>query len=46
MSLAELFGIQGPESYAYTSLSKCLEVSDINDVRDYGETLVSTIAFG
>ena len=36
-----MFGIQGPESYAYTSLSNCLEVSDINDVHDFGETLVS-----
>ncbi|KLO15040.1 hypothetical protein SCHPADRAFT_996148 [Schizopora paradoxa] len=35
----EAFGIQGPESYAYTSASKCLDVSDIDDTKDYGETI-------
>ena len=37
----ELFGLQGPEAYAYTSLSNCLEVSDIDDVKDYHDTIVS-----
>lgn len=36
-----MFGLQGPEAYAYTSLSNCLEVSDINDVNDYNDTIVS-----
>jgi len=35
-----MFGLQGPESYAYTSSSNCLEVADINDVHDYSETIV------
>lgn len=35
----EAFGIQGPESYAYTSASKCLDVSDIDDTKDYSETI-------
>ncbi|KAJ7597439.1 P-loop containing nucleoside triphosphate hydrolase protein [Mycena floridula] len=34
----EMFGLQGPEAYAYTSLSNCLEVQDIDDVHDYSET--------
>jgi myosin heavy subunit len=38
--LAEMFGLQGPESYAYTSQSNCLEVSDIDDIHDYRETIV------
>ena len=36
----EAFGIQGPESYAYTSASKCLDVQDIDDTKDYGDTIV------
>ncbi|KAK0505727.1 P-loop containing nucleoside triphosphate hydrolase protein [Armillaria luteobubalina] len=35
----EAFGLQGPEAYAYTSLSNCLEVQDINDSHDYSETI-------
>ncbi|KAG6907267.1 class II myosin [Tephrocybe rancida] len=35
----EMFGLQGPEAYAYTSASNCLEVSDIDDVKDYRDTL-------
>ncbi|PBK76854.1 hypothetical protein ARMSODRAFT_1012068 [Armillaria solidipes] len=35
----EAFGLQGPEAYAYTSLSNCLEVQDINDAHDYSETI-------
>ncbi|KAG6380634.1 myosin head, motor domain-containing protein [Boletus reticuloceps] len=35
-SLTEL---QGPESYAYTSMSNCLEVQGINDTRDYTDML-------
>jgi len=39
---SETFGIQGPEAYAYTSLSNCLEVSGIDDIKDFEETLVSS----
>jgi len=39
--MIEMFGLQGPEAYAYTSLSNCLEVQDIDDVHDYKETIVS-----
>ncbi|KAF9469833.1 microfilament motor [Collybia nuda] len=35
----EMFGLQGPEAYAYTSLSNCLDVSDIDDVKDYHDTI-------
>ncbi|KAI9570317.1 P-loop containing nucleoside triphosphate hydrolase protein [Boletus coccyginus] len=35
----EQFGLQGPESYAYTSMSSCLEVQGINDAEDYADTL-------
>ena len=37
---SETFGIQGPEAYAYTSISNCLEVPGIDDVADFEETLV------
>jgi myosin-1 len=39
---SETFGIQGPEAYAYTSLSNCLDVPGIDDVKDFEETLVSS----
>ncbi|KAK7465458.1 class II myosin [Stygiomarasmius scandens] len=35
----EMFGLQGPEAYAYTSLSNCLDVQDISDEKDYGDTI-------
>ncbi|KAG5647725.1 class II myosin [Asterophora parasitica] len=35
----EMFGLQGPEVYAYTSASNCLDVSDIDDVKDYRDTI-------
>ncbi|CEH17465.1 myosin class i heavy chain [Ceraceosorus bombacis] len=38
-SQREYFGIQGPEAYAYTSKSKCLDVQGINDVADFNSTL-------
>lgn len=44
--LKELFGIQGPEAYAYTSRSNCLEVAGIDDVSDFSETIVSGILPG
>jgi len=39
---SETFGIQGPEAYAYTSMSNCLDVSGIDDAKDFEETLVSS----
>jgi myosin I len=35
-----MFGLQGPEAYAYTSMSNCLEVQGIDDASDYRETIV------
>ncbi|EKM84062.1 hypothetical protein AGABI1DRAFT_117513 [Agaricus bisporus var. burnettii JB137-S8] len=35
----DAFGLQGPEAYAYTSMSNCLEVQDIDDVKDYADTI-------
>ncbi|KAJ3489600.1 hypothetical protein NLI96_g2030 [Meripilus lineatus] len=35
----EAYGIQGPESYAYTNMSNCLEVPGIDDVKDFEETI-------
>ncbi|KAF9074890.1 myosin class I heavy chain [Rhodocollybia butyracea] len=35
----EMFGLQGPEAYAYTSLSNCLDVVDIDDHKDFSETI-------
>ncbi|KAM3585942.1 class II myosin [Umbelopsis sp. WA50703] len=35
----EQFGLQGPESYLYTSKSGCLDVDGIDDVQDYQETI-------
>ncbi|PNY24882.1 Myosin-1 [Tolypocladium capitatum] len=35
----ELFGIQKPETYVYTSRSKCFDVDGIDDVADFRDTL-------
>ncbi|KAI0964200.1 class II myosin, variant 2 [Taiwanofungus camphoratus] len=35
----ETYGLQGPEAYAYTSLSNCLDVQGIDDVPDFSETI-------
>lgn len=35
-----MFGLQGPESYAYTSRSNCLNVAGIDDVKDFHDTIV------
>jgi len=35
----ETFGLQGPESYAFTSRSNCLDVPGIDDVADFSETI-------
>lgn len=36
----EMFGLQGPEAYAYTSRSNCLDVPGIDDRKDFQDTLV------
>ncbi|KZT08699.1 uncharacterized protein LAESUDRAFT_49979 [Laetiporus sulphureus 93-53] len=35
----EAYGLQGPEAYAYTNLSNCLDVQGIDDVHDFTETI-------
>lgn len=35
----ETYGLQGPEAYAYTSVSNCLDVQGIDDVQDFSETI-------
>jgi len=35
----ELFGIQGPETYLYTSRAKCVDVDGIDDLAEYQDTL-------
>ncbi|EEB08829.1 myosin type I [Schizosaccharomyces japonicus yFS275] len=35
----EMFGIQGPENYYYTSMSNCLSVDGISDENDFSETI-------
>ncbi|ANB14006.1 myosin 5 [Sugiyamaella lignohabitans] len=35
----EVYGIQGPETYLYTSASKCTSVDSIDDVKDFQETI-------
>jgi len=38
--IVEMFGLQGPESYAYTSRSNCLDVPGIDDAKDFRDTIV------
>ncbi|KIJ53794.1 hypothetical protein M422DRAFT_89243, partial [Sphaerobolus stellatus SS14] len=42
----EAFGIQGPEADQYISRSNCLTVPGIDDVADYGETLITMQVIG
>ncbi|KAF8971711.1 myosin-1 [Flammula alnicola] len=42
----EAFGLQGPEAYAYTSMSNCLSVSDIDDTKDFRETIQAMNVIG
>lgn len=42
----EAYGLQGPEAYAYTSRSGCLEVPGIDDVSDWKETLQAMKVIG
>lgn len=36
---SEIFGVQQPQSYAYTSRSKCFDVPTIDDGADFNDTL-------
>ena len=38
-SYRQTFGVQKPETYIYTSRSRCLDVEGIDDIADYRETL-------
>ncbi|KAH8120054.1 P-loop containing nucleoside triphosphate hydrolase protein [Phellopilus nigrolimitatus] len=42
----ELFGLQGPDAYAYTSRSGCLDVQDIDDVKDFSDTIKAMQVIG
>ncbi|GAC75865.1 myosin class I heavy chain [Moesziomyces antarcticus T-34] len=42
----ENYGIQGPEAYAYTANSHCLDVSGIDDHADYRETISAMNTIG
>ncbi|KAH9486271.1 class II myosin [Psilocybe cubensis] len=42
----EAFGLQGPEAYLYTSMSNCLSVSDIDDTKDFHDTLQAMQVIG
>lgn len=35
----QMFGIQGPETYIYTSAAKCISADGIDDSKDFDETL-------
>ncbi|KAL0142345.1 P-loop containing nucleoside triphosphate hydrolase protein [Mucor lusitanicus] len=39
LNINKSFGLQGPESFLYTSKSGCLDVPGINDINDFQETL-------
>ncbi|KAI8075059.1 P-loop containing nucleoside triphosphate hydrolase protein [Gongronella butleri] len=42
----EQFGLQGPESYLYTSQSKCLDVDGIDDRQDFQQTVQAMQTIG
>lgn len=42
----EAYGLQGPDAYAYTSKSRCLDVPGIDDVVDWKETLNAMAVIG
>jgi myosin-1 len=42
----DAYGLQGPEAYAYTSRSNCLQVPGIDDVADWAETLAAMDVIG
>ncbi|KAL5535659.1 MYO1_1 [Sanghuangporus sanghuang] len=42
----EMFGIQGPDAYAYISRSGCLDVQDIDDTKDFNDTIKAMQVIG
>ncbi|RKP28352.1 Myo5 class I myosin [Metschnikowia bicuspidata] len=40
------FGIQGPETYEYTSAAKCVDADGIDDTHDFQETLAAMHTIG
>lgn len=42
----QLFGVQKPEQYVYTSASKCTSVDTIDDISDYKDTLKAMEVIG
>ena len=42
----EAYGLQGPDAYAYTSKSNCLDVPGIDDKIDWNETLAAMNVIG
>ncbi|KAK4705616.1 myosin I, partial [Phenoliferia sp. Uapishka_3] len=42
----DAYGLQGPEAYAYTSRSNCLQVPGIDDIQDWAETLQAMRVIG
>lgn len=45
-SWIEQYGLQGPESFLYTSRSNCLDVEGINDMNDFQDTLKAMDVIG
>ncbi|VUC30016.1 unnamed protein product [Clonostachys rosea] len=42
----QLFGVQKPETYVYTSRSKCFDVDGIDDIADFQDTLSAMKVIG
>ncbi|CAO3653052.1 unnamed protein product [Cunninghamella blakesleeana] len=42
----EQYGLQGPESFLYTSKSNCLDVDGIDDVKEFGDTIKAMEVIG
>ncbi|GAO52587.1 hypothetical protein G7K_6660-t1 [Saitoella complicata NRRL Y-17804] len=42
----EMFGLQGPESYVYTSRSNCFSAPGIDDSKDFADTLAAMRTIG
>lgn len=40
------FGIQGPETYVYTSAARCVDADGIDDAKDFKETLEAMAVIG
>ncbi|KAJ1942830.1 class II myosin, partial [Linderina pennispora] len=42
----DMFGVSGPESYLYTSAAGCLDVPNIDDAKDYADTIKAMNTIG